>query len=425
MMYYILLFCTTVPRRRNDLDTTHNGLDTTQNVRKKNFFYLLLVVFGGFFVFGLSENIRGPALLPIRTEFGLGESQIGFLLATNSLGYLLACSFTAFLARKIGIRPTVVAAFLSMALSGWLIGLSANFAFLAASFFLLFIGNGMLEVGLGIVAARIFTKNTGAMMNLSHFFYGFGSMVAPVSAAYAMTLEMGSAGELGWRGMFPLLLALSLLPIVPALLGRAPGDGIDAGNRVSLKAIAADPAAWLIVAVLTFGVVSELSVGSWLVYYLENVYRWDTERASGMLSLFFLFFMLARLLLGPVTDRVGYIRSVMLLSAFAGACGLAAVLLGEPAAILFALAGLGIAPIYPTVMAILAKRYARGLDTALTFTVTLLGIGNVTGNVIIGSVMERFGLRTGYAVIALLAVVCSFFSLWLILRLRKRNEPVP
>ena len=357
-------------------------METAQTIRKNAFFYLLLVVFGGFFVFGLSENIRGPAVLPIRTEFGLGESQIGFLLAINSLGYLLACSFTAVLARRIGIRPAVVAAFVAMALSGWLIGLSANFAFLAASFFLLYIGNGMLEIGLGIIAARIFTKLTGAMMNLSHFFYGLGSTVAPVAAAGAMAWDIGDAGELGWRGMFPLLLSLSLLPIVPALLGRSPDDGADAGNRISLKAIAADPAAWLIVAVLTFGVVSELSVGSWLVYYLENVYRWDTERSSGMLSLFFLFFMLARLLLGPVTDRVGYTRSVMLLSAFAGACGLAAVFLGEPAVILFSLAGLGIAPIYPTVMAILAKRYVRGLDTALTFAVTLLGIGSVAGNVL-------------------------------------------
>jgi len=393
--------------------------------RRMNDVYLLLVVFGGFFIFGLSENIRGPAILPIQGEFGLGESQIGFLLAINSLGYLIACSFTAFLARKIGIRPTVVAAFLAMVLSGWLIGLSANFAFLATSFFLLYIGNGMLEIGLGIVAARIFTKNTGTMMNMTHFFYGFGSMVAPVSAAYAMTLEIGSAGELGWRGMFPLLLSLSLLPIVPALLGRAPGDrsgqgetGFAHGRWPPIRP------AWLIVGMLTFGVVSEMSVGSWLVYYLENVYRWDTERASGMLSLFFLIFMLARLVLGPVTDRIGYTRSVMLFSAFAGLCGLAAVFLGEPAAFLFALAGLGMAPIYPTVMAILAKRYARGLDTAITFTVTLLGIGNVAGNMIIGYIIEWHSLQTGYTTIALLALVCSALSFALLLRLKRRREEV-
>ena len=47
-------------------------METAQTIRKNTFVYLLLVVFGGFFVFGLSENIRGPAVLPIRTEFGLG-----------------------------------------------------------------------------------------------------------------------------------------------------------------------------------------------------------------------------------------------------------------------------------------------------------------------------------------------------------------
>lgn len=44
--------------------------------------------------------------------------------------------------------------------------------------------------------------------------------------------------------------------------------------------------------------------------------------------------------------------------------------------------------IYPTVMAFIAKRYPGGSDTAITFTVTMMGLGSVIGNYIIGFVIE-------------------------------------
>ena len=163
-----------------------------------NYFILLLIVFGGFLIFGLSENIKGPAIPQIQLDFSLNETQLGFLLAINSLGYLLACSFTAALSNKIGIKWTGIIAFASMGIAGLMMYLSTNYAYLSASYFLLYIGNGMLEIGLGIMAARIFIKNTGAMLNLSHFFYGLGSTIAPISAASMMGWNVFD-GELGWR----------------------------------------------------------------------------------------------------------------------------------------------------------------------------------------------------------------------------------
>jgi MFS family permease len=170
------------------------------------------------------------------------------------------------------------------------------------------------------------------------------------------------------------------------------------------------------------------------VYYLENAYDWSTKEASSMLSLFFLFFTLSRLFVGPVTDRLGYTLSIMIFSAFSGICSLAAVLIGKEGAILFAIAGIGIAPIYPTVMALLSKKYAKGIGTALTFVVTLMGIASVIGNLAIGLIIdgisrvfssggnEIIGLQAGYIFIAAMALVCSCCTLFLYKMLRRRNE---
>ncbi|WP_121610945.1 MFS transporter [Mesobacillus foraminis] len=402
---------------------------------KFNYYVLLLVVFGGFLLFGLSENVKGPAIPSMQSDFSLTESQLGFLLALNSLGYLLACSFTSALADKIGIKWTGIISFVSMPIAGLCMYLSTGFGSLAASYFLLYIGNGILEIGLGIMAARIFVKNTGTMMNLSHFFYGLSSIGAPMLGASMMGWNLMGDGELGWRGMYLVVLLLSLLPIIPSLLGKFPvEDEHGDGERTSYKALLRDKIAWLIVAILSFGVISEMAVGSWLVYYLENAYEWSTKEASSMLSLFFLFFTLSRLFVGPVTDRLGYTLSIMIFSAFSGICSLAAVLIGREGAILFAIAGIGIAPIYPTVMALLSKKYAKGIGTALTFVVTLMGIASVLGNLAIGLIIdgvstafssggnEIIGLQAGYIFIAAMALVCSGCTLFLYRMLRRRNE---
>ncbi|WP_245640117.1 MFS transporter [Paenibacillus dakarensis] len=398
---------------------------------------LLLVVFGGFLIFGFSENIKGPAIPKMQSEFQLDEMQLGLLLAVNSLGYLIACSFTGLLSARLGIKWTAILAFSSMTISGVLMYLSTNYAFLSASYFLMYIGNGMLEIGLAIMAARIFTKNTGTMMNLSHFFYGLSSTVAPVIASSMMGWSV-FGGELGWRGMYLVMLSLSLLPVIPSIMGKFPGDDQITSERIPLKQFFKDKVAWLIVALLSFGVVSEMAVGGWLVYYLEKAYGWSLDAASSMLSIFFLFFMLSRLFLGPVTDKIGYTLSIMLFAAFSGICSIAAILIGQKAAILFAVAGIGIAPIYPTVMALLAKRYPTSTDSAITFTVTLMGIASVIGNLLIGVIIDGvgeffqgthgasegslLGLQAGYGFIGLLALLCSATSAILFFYLRKRKE---
>ncbi|EKN69092.1 major facilitator superfamily protein [Neobacillus bataviensis LMG 21833] len=398
-----------------------------------NYFILLFVVFGGFLIFGLSENIKGPALPSMQSEFSLKESQLGVLLALNSIGYLLACSFTSILANKIGMKWVGILAFASMVLAGFCMFLSKGYPSLSASYFLLYVGNGILEIGLGIMAARIFTKNTGTMMNVAHFFYGLSSIGAPILGASMMGWHV-LGGELGWRGMYFIILSLSIIPIIPSLFGRFPEELQSEGESTSFRGLFRDPIAWLIVAVLSFGVVSEMAIGSWLVYYLQHAYEWSLKRSSEMLSLFFLLFTLSRLFVGPITDKLGYTLSIMLFSAFSGACSLAAVFIGETGAALFAIAGIGIAPIYPTVMALLAKRYAKGVGTAITFTVTILGIASVIGNLLIGVIIDfinhffgkghgndLIGLQVGYVFIAGMAILCSLCCVPLYKMLRTRD----
>lgn len=148
--------------------------------------------------------------------------------------------------------------------------------------------------------------------------------------------------------------------------------------------------------------------------------------------------MLARLLLGPAIDKIGYTKSIIVLSLLAGGTSLLGIVFGEQGAILFAIAGIGVGPIYPTVMALLAKRYKRGTGTAITFTVSLMGVASVLGNLFTGWIIEFvsevsypivaeshiLGLHAGYGFLALSALLCAICGIALYLFLKKKNEVI-
>lgn len=411
--------------------------DQAKAKRKIAYLFPMLTVFIGFFIFGFSENVKGPAIPRIQTDFHLDEMQIGTLLSLNSLGYLLACSFTAFLVRKWGVKWVSILSFVLMAVTGVLMFFSRSYPALSGSYFLMYIGNGMLEIALAVLAAQIFVKNTGTMMNLAHFFYGLSSIIAPMIATGLMTLTIGGH-TLDWRGMYLIILLLSLIPAVPALLGRFPTNETAAEDRVPVKTLVRDPVIWLLVVTLSFGVISEMAVGGWLVNFLEKAYHWNTGTASGMLSAFFLCFTFARLVAGPIADRIGFTLSLILFAGFTGICTFAAIVAGEPGAALFAIAGIGIAPVYPTVMALIADRYRNDSDTVISFIVTLMGLGSVIGNYLIGAITDGIkklfaggndaeigllrGLQAGYGFIGLCALLCSLASLILYVYLKKRKQ---
>lgn len=406
--------------------------------KSKNLYVMqVAIIFLGFIIFGLSENIKGPAIPRIQMDFMLDETQIGMLLSLNSFGYLLACTFTAYLTRIWGIKATTILAFVAMALSGVFIYFSQQYMSFSASYFIMYIGNGMLEIALAILGARIFVRNTGTMMNLSHGFYGLSSTVAPLIATGLMEVTIGGY-TLDWRGMYLIMLLLSILPIILMSFHSFAEEETRQEERLPIKSLLKDPVIWMMTLVLTFGVVSEMAVGGWLVNFLEKAYGWETVSASSMLSAFFLCFALARLVLGPLTDRIGFTLSLFIFSGISAICTFIAVFGGESFAFLFAAGGIGIAMIYPTVMAFISQRYSKNSDTVITITVTVMGLGSVIGNYLIGlitGVVKSYfgegtqigllrGLQAGYSVIGTCAALCALTAIILYLYLLKRKEVI-
>jgi len=299
------------------------------------------------------------------------------------------------------------------------------------AFFILNLGFGMMEMSLGVMAAAAFTKNTGMMLNLMHFFYGAGAVFSPVATTGLMAAQFG--GRLfGWRYMYMIILSFMLIPAIPALitrLGRQDYDKKKTGYSVLLK----KPSIWLIIVILAFGVTCEVGIVAWLVNFLEKAYSFSKERAALYLTFFFICFTATRLLLGPVTDKIGLINTLTAATVFAGLAITAGVLLGEPGALLLVAAGIGVSLFYPTVIAITAKLFIDEIDLAMTAVTTAMGVIVVPANLMVGAIINQArpvftdmygdaGVRAAYSAGYLFLAVCSFCAFVFLLLLRKTQK---
>ena len=404
---------------------------TNESLKKRNFILVTVALFAAFIIFGFAETAKGTALPRIQADFNITELQLGLLLAVNSIGYLIACSYTAALARKIGIKTCMIIALCVMAVAGVCICFSPGYAVLLLSFFVLYLGNGMLEISSNVIAATIFTKNTGTMMSLAHFFYGAGAMIAPVVTISLMGARFGDQ-LLGWRYMYIIILACALIPVIPALIGRMQKQE-QHKKKAGYAAILKNPTLWLTMLILAFGMICELGVSAWLVNFLEKAYSFSGERAALQLTLFFVCFTLARLVLGPAIDKFGFINSLIVVTAFGGVTIIAGVLLGESATPLLVIAGIGTAPIYPAVMAVIAKLFPTEIDIAMTAITTFMGLLLILVNFLLGGIVYlsrliftdihgEAGVGMAYAAGYLFLGLCCLIAFVFAMLLRRRQK---
>ena len=399
--------------------------------QKRNGMILLVTIFTTYLFYGFLGGIRGPALPRIQEDFGLTEFQLGLMLAANSLGYLISCSNTATLAKKIGIKTCLIISLVIFIISGFCICFSPSYITLVLSFFILNLGNGIMEVSQGVIAATIFTKNTGTMMSLSHFFYGAGSTISPIISTSIMVARFGET-ILSWRYLYLIVLSWSLIPIILALFGRFEIQNRE-NRKSSWTSLLKKPTFLLVVLVLALASVCEIGIGSWLVNFLEKAYSYTSEQAALQLTLFFVCMTLPRLIIGPIIDRIGLINSISIVTALTGIVIVTGVLWGESGTILFVLAGVCMSPFYPTMMAVVAKLFPDDISDAMTVLMTVTGMFIVIANLTLGGIIQltraiftniygEAGVGKAFASGFLFLSLCCFGAFLLALILRSKQK---
>ncbi|MBC8100452.1 MAG: MFS transporter, partial [Armatimonadetes bacterium] len=310
---------------------------------------LLLIVYGGFILLGLSDSIRDVAFPSIRGEFGLPLTAISSLLIVGTLGYAAASFYSGKLAGQIGIgRLLMLSALLRM--SG-LIGISLAPSwelFIAAGLFF-GIGGGLIDSGMNIFVSVNY--GTTAMFWL-HACYGIGATLGPI--LMNAVLGAGAAWRWGYAIAGGLHLVLLTVFFVTNTRWQAPTDAGEQPEALPAPQVRAPlartlllPSVWVSVGLFILYTGLEVSAAN-LGYPLFTQARGiDPIIAGWWISAYWGMFTLGRIAAGLIVrylNEIVFIRLSLLLTV-SGAALLWANPFSEAGILSLAAIGFGLAPV--------------------------------------------------------------------------------
>ncbi|MBV9300539.1 MAG: MFS transporter [Acidobacteriaceae bacterium] len=352
------------------------------------------------FVYGLIAPILG-ALLP---SYPLTPSQQGNLGMAQALGLVIASLSAGPVIDRRGNRLALVTGLILIVASLVAAPNAGGYGGLLFAYFVLGIGGGVVVTGANALVGAVEPTRRGSALNFLNLFFGLGGIITTYAASYLLT---------------PVVLcysvaALTFIALVVNAATRMPGPSREAGFRLNeVPLLLSRPALILLCLFLFLYVACEVGVWNWLKAYLISA-RFDSRSAGGVVSYGFAFgILLGRVVVSRVLIKVPAL-TVTLISAILMAITTYAMLhLESQRSITIAVfcAGLTMAPVFPTTLAIVGDTFHRGAATALGIVITCGWIGLAVSSPIIGSLAENQNYRRGLMLLPLFSVVMVLVNL--------------
>lgn len=350
--------------------------------------------FFAFFVFGFTDNLKGPALPALLQDLHFNYSLGGTILLGVYLGFMAATLSTGFLADVVGQKAVLILAGVCLAVG--VAGFSSFSSPIVLMIFTAFLGFGLgsLELGCNALIVSLHSADKGRYLNLMAVLHGMGSMLAPLYAGWLL-----AAGG-SWRAVYRWDFVLIGLLIACFALVSFPKTDSANNEKIDFRQLgktAFTPEMLWYYASITLYVAVELGIASWIVEFLQKERGQNVAQSTQALSLFFGLMMVGRFVGSFFVEHLGYLKSILITALCASAC-VALGIFGPPQlSILLPVSGFFLSIIFPTITAAASDAHKENLNTILGLLFTFAGLGGVVGPWLVGIVSDLGGLKFGFS----------------------------
>lgn len=335
------------------------------------------------FVYGMIAAMLGTILPDLSKRFSLSPKQNANIAMAQAIGLMIG-SFSVgplndVLGSKMGLLlglGLIVAALLGLKIAG---------GYGAVAGFLLMLGTGggaIVVSAFGLVPAiQLGELSAAGIANLLNLFFGLGGLVTPLVAA--RLFQSNSPRLLTFAAtMTGATLAINAVTSMPSPSGQVQFQMAAVGQLLSQGALI------LLSLLLFLYVACEVGVWNWLVRHLiaQGV---PEAKALTVLSLgFALGLLLGRVAVSPVLTSVPAEQVLLGASALMAITTFIMLQSASPntAWILVFLAGVAMAPVFPTTLAVVGGRFPAMAATATGIAATSGWLGLVVSSPIIGGI---------------------------------------
>lgn len=384
---------------------------------------LIAIIYAAFISLGLPDSLLGSAWPVMYAELDVPLSYMGIISMIIALGTIFSSLASDFLTRKMGTGLVTAISVLMTAAA--LFGFSAanSFALLCVIAVPYGLGAGAIDAALNNYVALHYSSKH---MSWLHCFWGVGASVSPYIMGFSLT------SGFGWqRGYFTVSLIQAVLTAIlflslPLWKKRTSDASEQSSNTVGLKAafkIKGVP--YVLIAFFCYCAM-ESTAGLWASSYLKEYRGTNEETAAMFASLFFLGITLGRFICGFVADKIGD-RGLIRIGISVTAASFILVVLPLSTDITalagLVLAGVGCAPIYPSIIHSTPANFGRensqsiiGIQMACAYT------GTTLMPTLFGVLADNIGIFLYPIYLLIFAAVLAAMSELLNRALKKENK---
>ena len=290
--------------------------------------------------------IRAGILGQLGEQFGLTNTQLGWVNAMAFLGFPIATMLGGIIYNAIGAKKLVALAF-ACHLLGLLLTISADgFWALLISTFLIGFANGSVEAGCNPLIAQMYPNNKTTMLNRFHVWFP-GGIVIGALASSAMT-----ASGFNWQWQVALILIPTAIYGAMMLTAQFPKFDAQQNSTSSNVRNLVSPLYIFLIICMTITAVTEFGTQQWI----EQILGSSGASPMVILALITGLMALGRYFAGPIVHRFSP-SGVLLGSAVFSTIGIFLMSQAQGSAIYFAAAlfAIGVTYFWPTMIGCVAE----------------------------------------------------------------------
>jgi fucose permease len=333
------------------------------------------------FVYGMIAAMLGTILPDLSERFRLTPTQNGTIAFAQALGLMIASLGVGPLLDTEGDKAGLILGLALIAIALFWLPRSKGFQSIVVLLFLLGVGGGIVVTGANALVSGVSEAHRATALNLVNLFFGLGGLTTPFISANLF--------KKNWVRLCYTVASLTVIALAIQAVAKMPAPSGAAGFVLAdAGPILGRPLLFLLGLFLFLYVSCEVGVWNWLPRHLiaQGI---PESRALNILSLgFALGLLVGRVGISPVLIRVPAVTVTLGASIAMAVTTFLMLKTSKPAAAaaLVFIAGLAMAPVFPTTLAMVGNAFPRMSGTAIGFVITCGWAGLAVSSRLIGAI---------------------------------------
>jgi fucose permease len=333
------------------------------------------------FVYGMIAAMLGTILPDLSDRFRLTPTQNGTIAFSQALGLIIASVGVGPLLDTEGDKAGLLLGLVFIAIVLFSLPRASGFRSIVLLLFLLGVGGGIVVTGANALVSGVSEAHRATALNLVNLFFGLGGLTTPFISANLF--------KRNWVRLCYTVASLTVVALMVQAMTKMPAPSGAAGFVLAdAGPVLGRPLLFLLGFFLFLYIACEVGVWNWLPRHLiaQGI---PESRALNILSLgFALGLLIGRVGVSPILIHAPPV-AVTLAASIAMAVTTFLMLRTSNSTAAFALvfiAGLAMAPVFPTTLAMVGNAFPRMSGTAIGFVITCGWAGLAVSSRLIGAI---------------------------------------